>query len=73
MTHHDDEPAFLDDEGPSNDLPAFISTTNARELYGLREGETVAEAITRHQDEGAAVRPLTPDELARRREQKKKS
>lgn len=56
MTHHDDEPAFLDDEGPSNDLPAFISTTNARELYGLREGETVAEAITRHQDEGAAVR-----------------
>ena len=64
MTHHDDEPAFLDDEGPSNDLPAFISTTNARELYGLREGETVAEAITRHQDEGAAVRPLTPDEMA---------
>ena len=45
MTHHDDEPAFLDDEGPSNDLPAFISTTNARELYGLREGETVAEAF----------------------------
>lgn len=64
MTHHDDEPAFLDDEGPSNDLPAFISTTNARELYGLREGETVAEAITRHQDEGAAVRSLTPDEMA---------
>jgi len=51
MTHHDDEPAFLDDEGPSNDLPAFISTTNARELYGLREGETVAEAIARHEAE----------------------
>lgn len=43
--------AFLDDEGPSNDLPAFISTTNARELYGLREGETVAEAIARHEAE----------------------
>ena len=52
MTSHHEEPAFLDDEGPSNDLPAFISTTNARELYGLREGETVAEAITRHQGEG---------------------
>jgi len=64
MTHRDDEPAFLDDEGPSNDLPAFISTTNARELYGLREGETVTEAITRHQDEGAAVRRLTSDEMA---------
>jgi len=47
MTHHHDEPAFLDEEGPSSDLPTFISTSNARELYGLREGETVAEAITR--------------------------
>ena len=64
MTSHHEEPAFLDDEGPSNDLPAFISTTNARELYGLREGETVAEAITRHQGEGSEVSRLTPDELA---------
>jgi len=47
MTRHHDEPAFLDEEGPSSDLPTFISTSNARELYGLREGETVAEAITR--------------------------
>lgn len=47
MSEH--EPAFLDDEGPSNDLPAFISTTNARELYGLRDGETVVEAIARHE------------------------
>lgn len=53
MTHDDDEPTFLDDEGPSNDLPAFISTTNARELYGLREGETVAEAIARHEKESS--------------------
>ena len=43
-----EEPAFLDDEGPSEDLPSFISTTNARELYGLREGETVPEAIARN-------------------------
>jgi len=42
------EPTFLDG-GPSVDLPSFISTTNAIELYGLREGETVPEAIARHQ------------------------
>ena len=42
------EPAFLDDEGPSADIPPFITTTNARELYDLRPGETVAEAIARH-------------------------
>jgi len=47
MSEH--EPAFLDDEGPSNDLPVFISTTNALELYGLRDGETVVEAIARHE------------------------
>lgn len=38
------EPAFLDDEGPSADIPPFITTTNARELYDLRPGETVAQA-----------------------------
>ena len=42
------EPAFLDDEGPSTDIPPFITTTNARELYDLRPGETVPEAIARH-------------------------
>ena len=41
------EPAFLDDEGPSADIPPFITTTNARELYGLRPGETVAQAAAR--------------------------
>lgn len=51
-----DQFAFLNDEGPSDDLPAFISTTNARELYGLREGETVVEAIARHRSEGLDVR-----------------
>ena len=35
------EPAFLDDEGPSADIPPFITTTNARELYDLRPGETM--------------------------------
>lgn len=59
------EPAFLGDEGPSADLPACVSTTNARELYGLRPGETVAQAITRHQAEQAGkVRLLTTSERA---------
>ena len=26
------------------DIPPFITTMNARELYGLRPGETVAQA-----------------------------
>jgi len=41
------EPAFLDDDGPSGDLPPMPTLTNARELFGLREGETVADAIVR--------------------------
>ena len=48
-----EEPAFLDDEGPSADIPPFITTTNARELYGLRPGETVLEAIARHNAKGS--------------------
>ena len=54
MTNHHDEPAFLEDDDPHAPLPTFISTTNAYELYGLREGETVSEAI---------ARTLTTDEL----------
>ena len=46
------EPAFLDDDGPSEDLPRIVSTTNARELYDLRPGETVLEAIARKTKEG---------------------
>ena len=46
------EPAFLDDEGPSADIPPFITTTNARELYDLRPGETVPEAAARKASEG---------------------
>lgn len=52
-----DEPAFLDDDDPSAPLPSFISTTNAYELYGLREGETVQEAMAR------TAGALTPGEL----------
>lgn len=46
------EPALLDDEGPSADIPPFITTTNARELYDLRPGETVAQAAARKASEG---------------------
>ncbi len=42
-----EEPAFLDDDGPSAEVPPFITTTNARELYDLQPGETVSEAIAR--------------------------
>ena len=42
-----EEPAFLDDDGPSAEIPPFVTTTNARELYDLRPGETVSEAIAR--------------------------
>ncbi|MFG7107709.1 hypothetical protein ACGYWM_23755 [Burkholderia pseudomallei] len=46
------EPTFLDDEGPSLDVPLFITKTNARELFGLRPGETVAQAAARKAAEG---------------------
>lgn len=42
----DQEPAFLDDEGPG-EPPPFITTATARELYDLRPGETVADAAAR--------------------------
>ena len=46
------EPAFLDDDGPSADLPRIVSTTNARKLYELRPGESVAQAAARKAKEG---------------------
>lgn len=58
MTTHPDEPAFLDEDDPSAPLPSFISTTNAYELYGLREGETVAEAIIRNTSDKDVQLPL---------------
>ncbi|WP_244099584.1 hypothetical protein [Burkholderia pyrrocinia] len=46
------KPTFLDDEGPSLDVPLFITKTNARELFGLHPGETVAQAAARKASEG---------------------
>ncbi|MCS6497141.1 hypothetical protein NX905_23140 [Burkholderia thailandensis] len=46
------KPIFLDDEGPSLDVPLFITRTNARELFGLRPVETVAQAAERKAAEG---------------------
>lgn len=46
------EPTFLDDEDPHLDIPLFITRTNARELFGLRPGETVAQAVARKSSEG---------------------
>ena len=48
----EEEPAFLDDEGPLADIPPFITTSNIREMYGWRPGETLQEAITRKNKEG---------------------
>lgn len=42
-----DEPAFLDDDGPSAEIPSFITTKNAIDLFGLRPDETVLEAMAR--------------------------
>lgn len=39
--------AFLNDEGPSDIIPPFVTTANAREMFGLRPGETVAQAAAR--------------------------
>ena len=66
-----DEPAFLDDGDPSDTLPARVSTTNARELFGLREGETVAEAMARCDTE--RPRKLTPVEVEDLRQDMQKS
>ena len=49
----DQEPAFLEDDAPA-DPPPFITTTNARELYDLRPGETVADAAARKASENEA-------------------
>lgn len=63
-----EEPTFLDDDGPSVEIPHFITTANARELYGLREGETVAEAITRSHDatKSDPSRAVTVDQVRER-------
>ena len=62
-----EEPAFLDDEGPSAVIPPLITTTNARELYDLRPGETVSKAIARRNVKGVdrCRRPRTKHEGSR--------
>ncbi|WP_240702173.1 hypothetical protein [Trinickia terrae] len=45
------QPTFLDDDGPDLDVPLFITKANARELFGLRPGETVAQALARKDEE----------------------
>lgn len=44
----EEQPTFLDDEGPSADIPTFITRTNARDRFGMGPDETVPEAIARH-------------------------
>ena len=44
----EEQPGFLDDEGPSAEIPTFITRTNARERFGMEPGETVPDAIARH-------------------------
>lgn len=46
-----EEPAFLEEDGPSAEIPTFITTTNSLELFGLRDGESVAEAMRRTTEE----------------------
>ncbi|CAJ4376949.1 putative plasmid conjugal transfer protein [Burkholderia pseudomallei] len=40
-------PTFIDEIGPLDVIPLFITRTNARELLGRRPGETVAQALAR--------------------------
>ncbi len=58
-----EEPFFITEEieadmraaGYVLDPPAHVTTTNIRELFGWQPGETLAEAINRHQVEQANV------------------
>ena len=52
LDEQEEEPAFLDDEGPLADIPPFITTSNIREMYGWRPGQTLEEAIARKNKEG---------------------
>lgn len=45
------EPTFIADIDPL-DIPLFITRANARELFGLRPGETIAQALVRTANEG---------------------
>lgn len=45
-------PKFIDEIGPLDVIPLFITTANARELFGCRPGETVAQALERTAKDG---------------------
>jgi nucleoside-diphosphate-sugar epimerase len=44
-------PVFITEGEPATDLPAFVDTANVRSLYGWKPGESLDEAIARHQGE----------------------
>lgn len=45
-------PRFIDEIGPLEVIPLFITRANARELLGRRPGETVAQALARMAKDG---------------------
>ncbi|PAJ79495.1 pirin [Burkholderia ubonensis] len=45
-------PRFIDEIGPLDVIPLFITRANARELLGRRPGETVAQALARMAKDG---------------------
>ncbi|CAJ3056320.1 putative plasmid conjugal transfer protein [Burkholderia pseudomallei] len=45
-------PKFIDEIGPLDVIPLFITRANARELLGRRPGETVAQALARMTKDG---------------------
>ncbi|MEC5509920.1 hypothetical protein P9911_029395 [Klebsiella oxytoca] len=45
------EPCFLDGD-EFLEIPHFITCTNAREMFGMTEDETVEEAMARHNAKG---------------------
>lgn len=46
-----EEPAFLEDDTAVQDVPTHVHTANASSLFGIRPGETVAEAAARKASE----------------------
>ncbi|WP_238361275.1 hypothetical protein [Burkholderia thailandensis] len=44
-------PTFIDEIGPLDAIPLFITRANARELLGLRPDETIAQALARQDKE----------------------
>ena len=49
LASQDDDlaPAFITEGGPLADIPPFFNTTNIRELYDWKPGESLDEAIAR--------------------------